>query len=442
MTTHRASLAAAVDAGIRVRGGNTWRPRGTAVFAMSRVFVEGTTIAALNTPMGLRVVGGVQAQNGAWCPALVDPSTGAAVWYSPAQFPAQYGTWTPRFAVRGDVLFVFNEWQLAALDVNTGQERWRIRTGGDLWRSTNRWKSSETPDNLAIDVLNDGQGGIAIVQEDNDERIHVVRMVDGRAPWQGLPLAGRATAVDGLGILVEDDDNNLQFRDLSGNIVWSHEVRSWMVAGSYVLAELRDGDDGLTCLDTATGQVRWFAEEDSLHGLDEGVALGGKASVFTSGGFSQKLWPIALDRKPDGPGFFGKLLGRGHGDAMPVKRATVDTAYEAGGRFFIVLNDGDGKKELLVVDPSTGKPVAQPHKLEGANWVYVRGGRSTAVARCDYDEQSVLRGFGPDGAPRWERPLEDISEFFCMGDDVVVELPGQVALLDGATGQTRYAYVG
>jgi len=95
---------------------------------------------------------------------------------------------------------------------------------------------------------------------------------------------------------------------------------------------------------------------------------------------------------------------------------------------------------LLVVDPKTGKPLGQPYALSGANWVYVRGGRSTAVARCDYDEQSVLRGFDANGAHRWERPLEDISEFFCMGDDVVVELPGQVALLDGATGETRFAY--
>ncbi len=409
---------------------------------MSRVFTQGSPFAPLSTAAGLRVIGGVQAANGAWCPALVDPSTGAAVWYSQAQFPAQYGMWSPRFALRGDVLFVFNEWTLAALDVNTGQERWRMRTGGDLLRSSRRWKSSETPDNLAIDVLDDGHGGLAIIQEDNDERIHVVRMQDGQLPWQGLPLAGRATVVRGLGILIEDDDNNLQFRDLTGNVVWSHAVRSWMVAGNFVLAELREGEDGLSCLDTATGQARWFAAEDSLAGLDEGVALGGRASVFTSGGFSQKLWPIALDRKPDGPGFFGKLFGRGHGEAMPVSRATVDTAYEAGGRFFIVPNDGDGKKALLVVDPATGKPTMQPHRLDGANWVWVRGGRSTAVARCDYDDQSVLKAFDANGAPRWERPLEDISEFFCMGDDVVVELHGQVALLDGATGQTRYAYVG
>ena len=151
------------------------------------------------------------------------------------------------------------------------------------------------------------------------------------------------------------------------------------------------------------------------------------------------MWSVSAQAAPPKAGFFARLFGKTHGTDLPVKRATLGSTTRVGNRVFIVANSPAGK-HLVVLDASNGQPVAAPFALGPIDWVHVRGQGDTAVLRCEHESTTVLRGFGPDGAQRWQRELEDASEHFCRGNDVIVELPRQVAVLDAADGSTRFAY--
>ena len=133
--------------------GNASASVGTTACEMTRVFDQQSNIAPLITPQGLRVVGGVRNPNGMWRPLMVDPATGQCVWQGAGEFSATYGVWTPRFATRGDAVFVFNEGWLGCFDAGSGAQRWRAQLGADLSRTSNRWLRDGATDDLAIDVL-------------------------------------------------------------------------------------------------------------------------------------------------------------------------------------------------------------------------------------------------------------------------------------------------
>ena len=408
---------------------------------MTRVFDEHSGISPVVTPAGLRVFGGVRSATGGWRPAMVDPSTGQCVWQGTGEFMASFGVWTPRFAIRGNFVFVFNENSLACLDGNSGHELWRVRTNTDLGRDSNRWRSDGATDYLAIDVLETPQGARAVVKTD-DDGLHVFDLHSGRLIWNEMPDNGDYTIVPGVGVLVFMEDAPAQLRDANGDVKWSRELHSALLSGAHLFAKVKnsEGDGALACLDAATGAEKWCVDEDSLESVDEGVAVDDHATLVVTGPFSQRLWSVSASSGPRKGGFFARLFGRTHGDAMPVKRATIDTTTRVGNRVFVTFNSPLGK-HLVVLDAASGQPVAAPHPLPG-DWAHVRGHGTTAVVRCDLGDNKVqLMAFGPDGKLRWQRDLDDASEHFCHHGDVVVEMCRQVAVLDGNDGSTRFAYV-
>ena len=409
---------------------------------MTRIFDEHSGISPVATPAGLRVFGGVRSQSGGWRPAMVDPATGQCVWQGTGEFTAQFGVWTPRFAIRGASVFVFNENSLACFDGNTGHELWRVRTNTDIERDSNRWRRDGATDGLAIDVLETPEGARAVVQTD-DDGLYVYDLHSGRLIWNEMPDNGDYTIVPGIGVLVFMEDAPAQLRDANGDVRWTRELHSALVSGSHLFAKVKnsEGDGALACLDAATGTERWSVDEDSLEAVDEGVAADDHATLVVTGSFSQRLWSVSATSGPRKAGLIARLFGRTHGDPMPVKRATIDTTTRVGNRVFVVVDSPVGK-HLVVLDAASGQPVAAPHSLQGTNWVHVRGHGDIAVLRCELGDDKVqLLAFGPDGNLRWQRDLEDASEHFCHHGDVVVEMCRQVAVLNGADGSTRYAYV-
>ncbi len=370
---------------------------------------------------------------------MVDPATGQCVWQGAGEFTASYGVWAPRFATRGDLVFVFNEGWLGCFDGVRGGQRWKVQIGGDLSRVSNRWLRDGAADDLAIDVLTTPEGSAAIVRND-DDLLLALDLQTGRLLWSVEPYSGRYAVVPEVGVLVFHEDAPTELRGVRGDAKWSHPMRSATVCGRHVFAKVPGSeDDALACVDAATGQERWRVEDDSVEDVEDAAAGLDQATVSLAGSFSQRPWSVSAHAPPSKAGFFAKLFGRTYGTPLPIKRATIDSSTRVGDRVFLVIASPQGR-HLLVIDPTTGKPVAPPHPLGQIDWVYVRGQGNLAVVRCDHEDGPILRAFGPDGAQRWERKIDDLSEHFCRGGDVVVQLPRQVAVLDAADGSTRFAY--
>ena len=418
--------------------GNASASVGTTACEMTRVFDQQSNIAPLITPQGLRVVGGVRNPNGMWRPLMVDPATGQCVWQGAGEFSATYGVWTPRFATRGDAVFVFNEGWLGCFDAGSGAQRWRAQLGADLSRTSNRWLRDGATDDLAIDVLTTQEGSVAVVRND-DDLVIAFDMHTGAPLWRVEPYSGRYWVVPGIGVLIHVEDAPSEFRGPRGDVKWSMPIYEATAAGRHIFAKVRGENDALVCVDAATGQERWRVEEDSVDHVADAAAGNEQATVAVNGSFSQRVWSVSAQAAPPKAGFFARLFGKTHGTDLPVKRATLGSTTRVGNRVFIVANSPAGK-HLVVLDASNGQPVAAPFALGPIDWVHVRGQGDTAVLRCEHESTTVLRGFGPDGAQRWQRELEDASEHFCRGTDVIVELPRQVAVLDAADGSTRFAY--
>jgi len=369
---------------------------------------------------------------------MVDPSTGQCVWQGAGEFRASFGVWTPRFATRGDAVFVFNEVLLGCFDAASGAERWRVNLGADLARSTRRWLRDGATDALAIDVVTTAEGSVAVVRND-DDRLLVYDMHSGALVWSAEPYSGRYWVVPEVGVLIHVDGAPSEFRSVRGDVKWSMPIHDATAAGRHIFAKVRGENDALVCIDAATGQERWRVEEDSVDHIGDAAAGSDQATVAVNGAFSQRAWSVSAQAPPSKAGFFARLFGKAHGTDLPVKRATLNSTTRVGNRVFIVADSPAGK-HLVVLDASNGKPVAAPHPLGQINWVHVRGQGDVAVLRCEHEGTKVLRAFGPDGRQRWEREIESASEHFCRGTDVIVELPRQVAVLNASDGSTQYAY--
>lgn len=369
---------------------------------------------------------------------MVDPTTGQCVWQGAGEFSATYGVWTPRFATRGDAVFVFNEGWLGCFDAGSGAQRWRAQLGADLSRVSNRWLRDGATDNIAIDVLTTQEGSVAIVRND-DDLLLAFDMRSGTPVWRVEPYSGRYWVVPGVGVLIHVEDAPSEFRGPRGDVKWSMSLYEATAAGRHIFAKVRGDNDALVCVDAATGQERWRVEEDSVDHVADAAAGTEQATVAVNGSFSQRVWSVSAQAAPPKAGFFARLFGKTHGTDLPVKRATLNSTTRVGNRVFIVADSPAGK-HLVVLDATNGQPVAAPFPLGPIDWVHVRGQGDTAVLRCEHEGTTVLRGFGPDGAQRWQRELEDASEHFCRGADVIVELPRQVAVLNAADGSTRFAY--
>lgn len=406
---------------------------------MSRVFDEHSSIAPLITPQGLRVVGGVRGPSGLWRPAMVDPATGQCVWQGAGEFSATYGVWTPRFATRGDAVFVFNEGWLGCFDAESGAQRWRVQLGADLSRSSRRWLRDGATDDIAIDVLTTAEASVALVRND-DDLLMAFDMRSGGLMWRLEPYSGRYWVVQGIGVFVHVEDGPSELRGPLGDVRWALPVYEATVAGRHIFAKVRGPEnDSLVCIDAATGQERWRVEEDSVDHIHDAAAGDERVTVAVNGSFSQRVWSVDARAQPKKAGFFARLFGRTHGRDLPVKRATLSSTTRVGNRVFVVADSPAGK-HLVVLDASNGEPVASPLPLGAINWVHLRGQGDVAVARCEHEGTTVLRAFGANGAQLWQRELDDASEHFCRGMDVVVELPRQVAVLNAADGSTRFAY--
>lgn len=369
---------------------------------------------------------------------MVDPSTGQCVWQGAGEFSATYGVWTPRFATRGDAVFVFNEGWLGCFDAGSGAQRWRAQLGADLSRSTKRWLRDGATDDLAIDVLTTTEGSVAVVRND-DDRVLAYDMASGALLWSVEPYSGRYWVVPGLGVLIHVEDAPSEFRGVRGDVKWAMPIQDATAAGRHVFAKVRGDNDALVCIDAATGQERWRVEEDSVDHIGDAAAGSEQATVAVNGAFSQRVWSVSAEAPPAKAGFFARLFGKVHGNDLPVKRATLNSTTRVGNRVFIVTDSPAGK-HLVVLDAASGKPVAAPHALGPIDWVYVRGQGDVAVLRCEENGTTMLRAFGPDGRQRWQRELGDASEHFCRGTDVIVELPRQVAVLNASDGSTQFAY--
>lgn len=405
---------------------------------MTRVFDEQSAIAPLMTPHGLRVVGGVRGPSGMWQPAMVDPSTGERVWAGAGEFTAMYGVWTPRFAIRQDAVFVFNEGWLGCFDGGTGAQKWKVQIGADLSSMSSRWGRDGATDEWAIDVLRTAQGTTAVVRTD-DHLLLAYDLESGALRWSAQPYSGTYHVVSQVGVLVFLEDEPAQMRGALGEVKWARELDSATVSGRHIFAKVRGEVDTLVCLDADSGQERWCVEEESVDRLDEAATGLDQALVSINGAFSQRVWSVSAGATPPKAGFFARLFGRTHGTALPVKRAALLSTTRVGTRVFVVTDSAAGK-HVVTLDAATGRSVAAPVALGAPNWVRVRGQGEVAVARCEYDDRVVLQAFGASGSQLWTRELEDAQEHFCSGPDVIVELPRQVAVLDATDGSTRFAY--
>jgi len=405
---------------------------------MTRVFDEQSAIAPLITPHGLRVVGGIRGPSGLWQPAMVDPATGQRVWAGAGEFSATYGVWTPRFATRRNVVFVFNEGWLGCFDGGSGAQKWKVQIGGDLSRLSRRWLRDGATDDFAIDVLSTAEGTVAVVR--NEEGLLLAYdLQSGALLWSVEPDSGDYYVVPQVGVLVFREDAPAEFRGVRGDVKWTRELDSATVSGRHVFAKVNGDVNALVCLDAETGQERWRVEEDCVDHLNDAATGLDQALLAVDGLFGQRVWSVSADATPPREGFFARLFGRTHGAALPVKRAVLLSTTRVGTRVFVVTDSAAGK-HMVTLDAATGRPVAAPVALGNPNWVMVRGQGELAVARCEYEDRVVLQAFGAGGTPLWTRELEEAQEHFCSGADVIVELPRQVAVLDAADGSTRFAY--
>ena len=406
---------------------------------MTRVFDEQSAIAPLITPDGLRVVGGIRRPSGTWQPAMVDPATGQCVWQGAGEFTAAFGVWTPRFATRGDVVFVFNEGWLGCFDGKSGAQKWKVALGSDLSHSSRRWHQDGATDDFAIDLLETGDGLAAVVRTD-DHRVFVFDLATGGLLWSAEPYSGGYHVLPQVGVLLHFEDAPSELRGLRGDVKWGHEMESATVSGRHIFAKVRGEDgDALVCLDAVTGAERWRVEEDSVDGLDDAATGLDQALLTINGSFSQRAWSVSADAAPPKSGFLARLFGRTHGAPLPVKRAVFNSATRVGSRVFVVADSAAGK-HMITLDASSGRSVAAPVALGHVNWVLVRGQGEIAVARCEQEESVALQAFGANGARLWTRELDEANEHFCSGPNVIVELTRQVAVLDAADGTTRFAY--
>lgn len=405
---------------------------------MTRVFDQQSAIAPLITPNGLRVGGGVRQASGLWQPAMVDPATGECVWQGAGAFSAAFGIWSPRFATRRNAVFVFNEGWLGCFDAATGAQRWKVPLGGDLSQSSRRWLRDGATDDLTIDVLTTPEGSAAIVRN-GDGLVLAFDMRSGELLWSARPDSGRYSVVPEVGVLVLLEDACGELRGVRGDVQWTHTMESATVSGRHIFAKVEGDPDALVCLEGATGQERWRVEQDCVDHIDEAAAGLGQALVAVNGSYSQRAWSVSADAPPSPAGFFARLFGRTYGTPLPVKKAVFLSTTRVGSRVFMVTDSPTGK-HVITLDAGNGQPVCTPVSLGDFNWVHIRGQGELAVARCEKDDHISLKAFGPKGGLLWSRDLEDAREHFCSGADVVVELFGQIAVLDASDGSTRLAY--
>lgn len=218
---------------------------------MTRVFEQQSAIAPLITPNGLRVGGGVRQASGLWQPAMVDPATGECVWQGAGEFSAAFGIWSPRFAIRRNAVFVFNEGWLGCFDAASGAQRWKVPLGGDLSQSSRRWLRDGATDDLTIDVLTTPEGSAAIVRNGDGlshrkARHHAVR--SQRTAGLRTRLFGRLQ----LGAHI-----SLKAFGPKGGLLWRRDLedaREHFCSGADVVVELfgqiavLDASDGSTRL--------------------------------------------------------------------------------------------------------------------------------------------------------------------------------------------------
>lgn len=399
---------------------------------MSRRYQLSESAAPVVTPAGVRLVGFVADGAGAWLIRAVDPQSDAVVWQTPFDAQLQWGPQAARFACRGGYLFGAVEDLLVCMDQRDGRMLWVSRLPKEVDRTSSRWRREGATDSLELEVIDTAAGRrVCCGISDRDDYVVMLDASDGR-PVARIPADSHHRCIQGVGVAAVGDWI-LKVHGGQGEVLWETEARAVADAGRNLLVHAPDGT--LRLADAATGQIRWKSEAPELNCLDDAATGEGTALLKSDAG----AWPIALSSGPQAPGFFAKLFGKSRG--IKLSGGLDEVAAASGDRYFTLGCTGDDWY-LSVVDCSQGPGrVIGTQAVPGVDHVHLRTGAGGAIARIDKDDQSTLRALGPDGSIKWERELgEDLGEHFCVGGDVLAVLMRQVALLDGQTGQSRWAY--
>lgn len=397
---------------------------------MSRPFQLNESAEPVVTSAGVRVIGFVRDGMGGWMIRAVDPTSDTIEWETSFDMRLQLGPYAPRFASRGPLLFASVENVLVCLQAADGRMRWSVRLPKEVDTTSRRWKQAGAADMLELELIDTPAGArVCCGISDSDDYVVLLDARDGRMVAM-VPADSHWRHIEGVGIAAVEDWV-LKVHDGDGHVLWECEARGVESAGQDLL--VHSPDDTLRLVDAATGEARWTKEAPDLSSVNDGTTGAGTVLVLSDKG----PWPFALSSGPAAPGIFAKLFGKSRGLAM---KGSVDEVHQAGGdRFVTVGYDGDDYY-VSVVDGGAGA-VVDTQAVPGADNLCVRTGNGLAVARIEKDSENALRAMTSDGSVKWERDLgEDLSEYFCVGDDVLAVLMRQVALLDGATGKSRWAY--
>lgn len=372
---------------------------------------------------------------------MIDPATGRCVWQGAAEFNPGRRRWNPRAAVRGAAIFVAHEQRVDCFDAATGAWWWQVPTGAAITERGDRWRRDSATDGLIIDILRTEHGDRAVCRTE-DGQIDVVDMFSGRSIWSDVPGPGGHEVVDGVGVLVRSTDGVARLRDANGDTMWQRSLEGMLVCGATVFATSGGvhGKTRLSCIDASTGRQRWGVPAGQLRDGPAGVADADRAVLLVPATAGARVWMVDPIVAPRSPGFVARVLGRAPGTPLPVPNATVSCAARTGSRVFLVVDSPSGV-HLIVLRASTGRAVATAHHLSDTDKASVRTRRGRAVLRCArLDGSVVLRAFDGDGRLQWEREANDVTQHFCLGDDVIVRHAQRLTVLNANDGATRYDY--
>ncbi len=398
-------------------------------------FDEISDLVPLPSDAGLLVLG--TRQNGAgWLLVAVDPTQDRVLWETPigSRQPPNGG----HIAARGRSLFVACEGQLWHLDLATGVLRWNTPLPGDLEQDVLRWKRPGCSDELAIELLEGAHGWRVACLCEND----LLQLFDLDAGTLLLSRqAEHASVLPGEGVLVQLDED-LSFYDAQGEQRWSREAESHLALGGRILVTVEDDDTELHCIDPRSGDSTWHVVDDELQDVDDVPFVSDRAVITLNTSKGHRLWTVPTARKPAPPptngGFFAKLFGGGsRGAALPVPGATASSDSLLIGDKLVLVMDGDNASHMAVLGADDLRPQGPVVNFAGPGSLHLRPGGALAVMRHEgQGDQALLRGLAGNGATIWERQLPGAREHFCLGEQLVVKLPRQVALLDVTNGET------
>lgn len=307
-------------------------------------------------------------------------------------------------AVVGKVVYVVStDGVVHAVDLDTGNERWRASTGAETHASP------AIVDGLVIVGSNDG--------------VHAFSMADGHAAWVApkTGLVRGCPAIDGHTAVFASNDGTATALDTkTGVVLWSHQLGApdnSSVAAADGLAVLGLQNGAVVALAIADGRERW--RTDTGDGARIGTLTIADGRVFVpslDGGGPGSRHITALDLAS------GKLLWRfaSPGDEPAYAPAVAD------GRAIVEGEDGS----VTALDPATGTVLWQS-KAPGLVEVVA------AIADgISYGASNGGFAFALDattGVERWRLPIQGVPYGAAVTSGLV---------LIGTSGGTLYAIGG